>query len=283
MNKKLENIITSKEYYNLKETEKHDFLLKNTIYTKRNSKPDDERYIEGKEKKECWLLDEYYMVNPIIINNIISLFLKYPIGTNHIKEKIKVDISNSLDVKETIKLWHKEYNDIIKEIKISPLNFYADNKIDKNKLKTYITTHFKSPNCGCLHIRIIEAYILKMEFDLYHISFFEGLINAITCTEILHFLKEQMQKNVENKSKSKQRQLTTRQAVLLIEEMMRLENWTVINTSKKATVISRLIGRDYDNIREVYTLSGKKSKEMQKLFEEDMKLVYKLIKDNKLN
>ena len=281
-NKKLSNLIASEKYYELKETEKYDFLVQNAIYTKRNSTPEDARYTEHKDGKKRWFLEEYYTVNPIIIKDIIASFLKCPIDTSDIKDKIEVAIATSLEVKETLKEWYKKYNDVITESDINPLEFYEDTKINRSKLKTYITNHFKSPTCGCMNLRNVEAYIFTMELDLYSISFFEELIKVMISMDILHFLKGQTANKVEEKSKSRINQLTVRQAVMLIEEMQRIENWSECDATKKAVVIGRLIGRDASNIREVYSDLGKKPSELPPKFGEDMQAVIKLLKNSKL-
>lgn len=276
----VENLITSKEYYNLKEEEQYDFLLKNAIYTKRNNKPSDDRYLENKDKKERWFLEEYYTVNPIIIKDIISAFLKFAINTSAIKDKIKVAISNSLDVSETLKKWHKEYSMVISESYINPLEFYDENEIDTNKLEKHITNHFKESSCNCINVRIVEQYIFIMEFELSYIPFYKEMITIMTSMDVLHFVKTQVQSEIEIKSRNNQKQLTTNQTVILIEKIQHLENWSNYESTKKATIISALTGKSYENTRKAFYLLEKKSSELTPQFKKDIEHIDNLLKNS---
>lgn len=278
----VENLIAPKEYYNLKEEEQYDFLLKNAIYIKRNNKPNDDRYLENKDKKECWFLEEYYIVNPIIIKDIISTFLKLPINTSPIKDKIKVAVSNSLDVSDALKKWHKEYSTTISESYINPLEFYDENKINTSKLEKKITKHFKKASCDCINLRIVEQYILITEFELSYIPFYKEMIKVITCMDILHFIKTQVQSELAIKLKSNQKQLTTNQTVILIEKIQHLENWSDYESTKKATIISALTGKSYENTRKAFYLLEKKSSELTPQFKKDIEHIDNLLKNSNI-
>ena len=280
--KKYANLISLEKYKDLNEAEKYDFLLKNNIYIKPDKKKQDTEYIGCKNIKQRWVLDTYYIVNPIIINELVCLFLNTPIDISTITDKIKVELSKSLDISKTIKKWHKKYSKIITDSYINPLTFYEGTKTDKDKLKTYITEHFKNPNCNCIHLQIIETYIFDVEFNLYQIDFFNELKKVISCTDILTFLQEQIHENKEEKSKTNSEQLTTRQAVILIEEIQRIENWSDTPATKKAAIISKLIGRNIDNIRKMYSELEKKPSEIIPKFKDDMQIIFKLLKNNKL-
>lgn len=106
-------------------------------------------------------------------------------------------------------------------------------------------------------------------FDIPQIEAFNEMISNYP------FKHKNKEKNQKNKV-LKENELTTRQKVLLIENLIVTDVWSKYSERKKAKLISYIINTNETNIRNILAISDKKPTSQSKDFTDDMALINKL-------
>lgn len=117
----------------------------------------------------------------------------------------------------------------------------------------------------------INIELLENVFETQNFENFENILKS----EIIEDYFEKTQ-NTENEL-SKINELTTRQKILLIENLILTNRWSSYSERKKAELISYLINRNETNIRNILALSDKKISEQTKDFIKDTTFIKTLI------
>lgn len=185
--KSFRRIISEKEYYALKESEKYDFLIEKKIFYGRNEKEIKKQHIEDEDKKQVWFLEEYYSINPIIIKKLISRFLVADRDYSEEKAKIKLELINTLNEENTLDYHYNIYNENLKQCNLEYSSFYNEyGFLNGEKLKVFIEKYIRGNG---LKIGELLYYFGKLEIRFKHIRPFSCIIPILKSMEMLRFLK----------------------------------------------------------------------------------------------
>lgn len=112
-------------------------------------------------------------------------------------------------------------------------------------------------------------------FDLHQINMINGLSTALLSKGKR---KENSIEFISTKSESI-KSLDTSLQVMLFEQIMKIENWELISSSKKGQLLSLLMGKNDSNIKKVYLELGKKKSQNTNKFLGDREKACEIIKE----
>lgn len=219
-----------------------------------------------------------YVINQEIIEEIyftIEFCVENLEGVNEWdKAEIEIELEGILQIEEKFKYLQDKHLKLINKIKREPEYLVYSGKKDFNGyyswkemaserimneselIINYLTNNFKMPNYD-LYKQWLKYYRIKFLTDFCKLEI-ENLNNN---------------SNKEN-DKSK---LDTSKQILMIERIRNINNWENISATKKGKIISVLIGKNKDNIKDLYLTMEKNLDEQTNKFKSDQDYIDKLI------
>lgn len=159
-------------------------------------------------------------------------------------------------------------------------------QIDIKKMSKYeFLQKFKGYLKNEIHQFIIGNeidFLTEEPHETYNPNYANVFINLYVNRDLFFYCVNLYKEINYKQSSTKENEITTRQGVILINLIQNLRGWAEFDSTKKARVISWLIGKSYDNVYKEFLLENKKSTDLSEGYLKDLGIVNDFLKKHKL-
>lgn len=243
------------------------------------------------------LEDKNYCISYDLIDEIRNYlfedFKKNKDNYLHAIDNITIDLRKCAfkdEQKQILKKMHDKYITIFNNIDI--LNYlYEDNEYldDRNEfLEPDFDNDLLFYDYDYIYYSIIYknanhvfSYVFNVDWDTNKWKILNEILKFYHNKNIINFIKDELRKlNKHREEETKKTKLTLNQKVLLLEQIMKFKDdtWENLYNTKKADLLSLLLGGNSDNIRKKLTTLNKSYKNLSRQELEDTSRVNELIK-----
>lgn len=201
----------------------------------------------------CEIFD--YMNDQIRGDDFVDEFIDTP------QQKICIHLSKLLNNNERFNFCVSKYNEYYSKIENTDELLYYENTDEgvNQTWESYVVSSIYR------NLQLIKQHLLSYhyyDFDFFPITkVWETLIES---TEMMNFLKIQMHEYQSQPKLPKGIDLSLQLAI--IEKIMKIENWDDISATKKGKILTHLLGKNDDNIKNYYLELGKKPSDVKSKF-----------------
>jgi hypothetical protein len=155
------------------------------------------------------------------------------------------------------------------------------NLISENKFLVYyknIDLEYDWKNIVCCELynfsEIVKKHILCEDnfYDLSNYEIHESWVNLELQTNLMSFLKGKLTSGNEEITLSlKSNNIDLSYQICLLENILKLNDWEALSATKKGKILTKLLGKNADNIKDKYLELEKKSSEISSKMLKDRK------------
>jgi len=280
--KSFANIISKEEFEKFNKKEKEKFYIDNEIIIKT-------KYEHSKKQLSVWekkdkLIELTYEINPKVLDEIINQYIDGSPShweNDHLIETIKIKLKNTLNNQQKEKIIQKEYHKYFKKLHKLELTYWYF--LTEEGYIGYGTKNFLEHIKSKIQDNIIEELITSNLINFWNYSLFFEWSEIEKLKGVLHFLKEYEKEHFSNlvttQKLTKNKPLTLNQSIILLDKLRSTDTdvWDSLHKTKKARIISKLINKDYSNIKTALTTLEKIRHQQPKKFQEDIDFIEELL------
>jgi hypothetical protein len=283
------NIIDKSLLKKLNKDDTNKLLIKKKVL-KKEEHEFPKAYIK-KAIKENLLIEKTYFFDEIIHAEIIQSFFtdcRFIDNSRFIpdnfatKKKLEIKLKNLDGQTEKINLLRKELKKTSKKLQKVDLYFWS--KLTPEEFGAYGSTDFLEHVSGETGREVIIEYISNHYVNWHQSQPYSDWIKIVEFEDLINYYKEEINKinnSNEEIAKTKETPLTSNQKLILIDKIRCIETnkWDSFDNTKKAILISRIIGNSSENIRKNLPNLEKSPNKLPEKFKEDILKMETLIKN----
>lgn len=268
-----------------------DILIAKNIILKNNTNIEDSYKSYSKETQELFkqnstelektirFNNNEYEINDELIEEIyysLQYIIESPSELEWEISEIEIELEGIIENDIKLKYLQDKHFTFLSEVKKEPEYLVYIGKKEFQGYRSWIDmmSDLLRHNDDLIISYLTNGFAFSLNNTLY-----EDWLRYYKVKYLTDICKMQIQ-NIQNPTlkESKHEQLDTSKKVMLIEEIRNITNWEDLSANKKGIILSYLLGRNKDNIKDVYLSIDKKQSENTDKFKSDSKYIKELVK-----